>query len=645
MKSIIVTTAAACALATTAGLASYAGAQVPGEVRRANVGASGVESEDGAGQAAVSADGRFVAFASDAADLVPGDTNGDSDVFVRDRTTDVLQRVSVTSSGAEIRGDSMCPSLSADGRYVAFLSKGTNLLPNGNLPRPAVYVHDRQTRTTTLVSVALDGRLPDRASECPSISADGQRVAFASYATDLVAGDDNRVRDVFVRDLARGVTLLASVAADGGFPEADSMTPSLSADGRYVAFGSDAPDLLADVALPRSRRAFEVTRPHVYVRDLEAERTELVDVAHAHPLDAPDGYGTTPSISGDGRYVAFYSRAKNLAVGVDGEFDKIYVRDRVGGTTWIASVVDPTETDCGREGVDVQCKSGAKGRPAISADGRFVAFSSRTLFHLPANRWSGDQIYVFDNFGWRLRRLSVDPSGSPGEACSWDPAISGDGRVVAYASKSTVIVPDDEGVDVDVFVHERACDADGTCRPLAACPARPLTGCVAADGSLLRLGKQAPGRAGTDELYWRWTGPAGDKGFPDPAQGSYQLCVYGRSLALDVATAAAPACDGGGRPCWLKLGSGYKLLDPKGGLRSVTLSRKENGARIYVRGSGPLLDAPYLPVAASRGLVVQLQHAGSDRCWSADFPATAISRNVAGDAGGRRDGALVAMIP
>jgi hypothetical protein len=107
----------------------------------------------------------------------------------------------------------------------------------------------------------------------------------------------------------------------------------------------------------------------------------------------------------------------------------------------------------------------------------------------------------------------------------------------------------------------------------------------------------------------------------------------------------ATGCDGAARPCWRSFASGYKLFDPKGGLSSVTLSRNDDGARVHVRGGGALLDAAYLPVDGSRGLVVQLQDRTSGRCWSTSFPATAISRNVAGGTAARRSGALVAEIP
>lgn len=622
-------------------LASPALAQNAGTVTRASLTSLGRESNGQARAAAVSADGRFVAFESDASDLVPNDTNGDSDVFVRDRDSGVLERVSTTAAGSEAKGDSFCPTLSADGRWVAFLSRASNLAPGGANPlaRAMVYLHDRRDGSTVRISTAADGGVPDLDSECPSISDDGQRIAFASGARNLLATPSNEARDVYVHDRATRVTSRVSTSATGGDPNENSIAPAISGDGRFVVFQSWATDLLPEARLPMSRRAFADATPHVYLRDLESGETELVSVARAHPLQAPDGRSFTPGISDDGRYVAFRTTASNLATTSDGELEHIVVRDRLTGKTWDASPIDPLQSDCARDGQPFPCTAGSKGPPVLSGDGRFVAFASRSLRHLPANRWHGDQIYLFDNQSRRLRRLSVDRAGLEGDACSWTPALSANGRVLAYASKST-LVPDDEGHDVDVFAQDWTC-ADGACRTLAACPAEPAR-CSAASSSLVRLRKSRPGGARGDELYWRWDGPASAERFPDPTTGArYQLCVYSGSLQLDAAAPAAPRCARDDRPCWRSFAAGYKLAAPGGGLSSITLARDTSGERIVVRGEGPLLDAPYLPLGGKGGVIVQLQETGTGRCWDARFPATAIRRNQAAS-GGRGAGWLIA---
>src|SRR5207247_1588614 len=183
---------------------------------------------------------RFLAFASDATSLVPGDTNGNTDVFVHDRQTGTTERVSVDSAGHEGNGYSQQPAISADGRFVAFTSDATNLVPGDTNGVTDVFVHDRQTGTTERVSVDSAGNQGDRRSgnslSRPAISAGGRFVAFASDATTLVPGDTNGDVDVFVHDRETGTTeRVGERAVERPFGVTG---PSLSADGRFVAFAS-----------------------------------------------------------------------------------------------------------------------------------------------------------------------------------------------------------------------------------------------------------------------------------------------------------------------------------------------------------------------------------------------------------------------
>ncbi len=193
----------------------------------------------------ISADGRYVAFESVATDLVVGDGNGLADVFVRDLQTNTTVRVSVDTAGGDPDNVSMNASISADGRYVAFDSWATDLVLGDGNGMGDVFVRDLQTNTTTRVSVDTAGGDPDSWSMNPSISADGRYVAFGSNATDLVAGDGNGTLDIFVRDLQTNTTTRVSVGTAGGDPDSPSQFPSISADGRYVAFDSWATNLVA----------------------------------------------------------------------------------------------------------------------------------------------------------------------------------------------------------------------------------------------------------------------------------------------------------------------------------------------------------------------------------------------------------------
>src|SRR5947209_1614213 len=256
---------------------------------RVSVASDGTEGNDVSLGSALSADGRFVAFDSAATDLVAGDTNGVSDVFVHDRQTGTTERVSVASDGAQGNGSSglvtfaFPPALSADGRFVAFVSFATNLVASDTNGATDVFVHDRQTGTTERVSVASDGTEGNAASAGATLSADGRFVAFHSAATNLVAGDTNGTNDVFVHDRQTGTTERVSV---NGF----SAGPALSADGRFVAFHSTATNLVAGDTNGAT---------DVFVHDRQTGTTERVSVAS----DGTQGNDASsyPALSADGR--------------------------------------------------------------------------------------------------------------------------------------------------------------------------------------------------------------------------------------------------------------------------------------------------------------------------------------------------------
>src|SRR5438132_1318959 len=230
-----------------------AGAQT---TERVSVTSGGTEGNGASLGSALSADGRFVAFDSAATDLVAGDTNGVSDVFVHDRQTGTTERVSVASGGAQGNGSSgligfaFPPALSADGRFIAFVSFATNLVASDTNGATDVFVHDRQTGTTARVSVACGGGTQGNRNSggffvFPALSVDGRLVAFQSDATNLVVRDTNGATDVFVHDRQTGTTERVSVASGGSQGDSFSAGPVLSADGRFVAFHDTATNLVA----------------------------------------------------------------------------------------------------------------------------------------------------------------------------------------------------------------------------------------------------------------------------------------------------------------------------------------------------------------------------------------------------------------
>jgi Tol biopolymer transport system component len=220
---------------------------------------------------AISQDGRFVVFRSDANDLVAGDTNGVTDVFVRDRQSGTTECASVDSGGVSANGASSDAAISADGRFVAFTSTATNLVPGTSIVARRVFLRDLQSGTTELVSVRIGGADADAESYGPSLSADGRFAAFTSWLPDLAAGDTNGRADVFVRDRQAGTTEIASLGDSGQLGNEDCLLATISPDGNFVAFESAAADLV-----PADTNGFMVD---VFLRDRVAATTDLVSVS------------------------------------------------------------------------------------------------------------------------------------------------------------------------------------------------------------------------------------------------------------------------------------------------------------------------------------------------------------------------------
>jgi Ca2+-binding RTX toxin-like protein len=252
----------------------------------------------------ISPDGRFVAFRSAADDLVATDTNGLKDIFVRDLQIGTTTLVSVNKDGTDSGiGYSWANEISADGRFVAFVSWADNLVVTDTNGTADVFVRDLQLGTTTLVSVNNDGNdSGNRFSASPTISVDGRFVAFSSFANDLVVTDIGG-KNVFVRDLQRGITTLVSISKDGTDDgNGISYFPEISADGRFVAFYSEADNLVTT-----DTNGVE----DVFVRDLQRGTTILVS-ANKDKTDSGNGNSLYNTISADGRVVAFYSAADDL---------------------------------------------------------------------------------------------------------------------------------------------------------------------------------------------------------------------------------------------------------------------------------------------------------------------------------------------
>jgi Tol biopolymer transport system component len=409
---------------------------------RLSVDSSGAQADSSSSLPVLSADGRFVAFQSFATNLVPGDTNGKTDVFLCDRQSGAVERVSLENSGLQGNGESYSPALSADGRFVAFSSASTNLVVGDTNHIRDVFVRDRWSGTTTRVSVDSYGNEGFIESGDASISADGRMVAFYSLASTLVPFDTNDVGDIFVHDRQTGLTQRVSVDTAGVEANAETSTPAVSGDGRFVAFGSAASNLVAG----DTNGGWDI-----FVRDLANQTTARVS------LDSAGQQGNLPSVgqalSFDGRYLAFGSSASNLVPGDTNGVADLFLRDLWSGTTERVSL-----------GWQGQQANGASSACALSADGSRLFFASHASNLVPGDSNACTDLFLRDLQAGTLERLSVSSSGGQGNLSSWFPALSADGRFAAFASYASNLVAGDTNVAVDVFARDL-----GAPPPLAMC--------------------------------------------------------------------------------------------------------------------------------------------------------------------------------
>jgi Tol biopolymer transport system component len=407
----------------------------------------------------LSADGRYVAFASVSPFVVAGqvDANGTYDVFLHDRVArkTILASHTRVSAGAAANGLSMSPILSADGRYVAFFSNATNLVPGTSDPekRFSLYLFDRQASTVVLVARTELNLDPERTIPPDlQMSPDGRWLAFSSPAVNLVPGqqdqaprpDGTRTDDVFLWDRITGNTLLVSRSTRGPATTGDaaSIRPVLSAYGRYVLFISAAGDLVQGQT--ESQDSFDV-----FLFDRVEDKTTLVSHAQNSALQAVSGGDC--AMTPDGRFIVFGSKAGDLdPLFVDNSGNwNLYLHDRNLGTirriTGFSNFVRPA--------------------PSLSADGRFIAFASDGTPISGIIPTSDSQIYLYDRVTTGLRLVTLN-SGAKDRAAhgeSRDPVLSTDGRYLAFLSRSDELVSGQtrtqDWSDYDLFFFDRIAGA------------------------------------------------------------------------------------------------------------------------------------------------------------------------------------------
>lgn len=352
-----------------------------GTTTRVSMSSSGAQGNGASDQPSISADGRYVAFRSAATNLVTGDTNAKTDIFVKDLQTGTLTRASVSSSGAQSNNTSDSPAISGDGRYVAFASPATNLVTGDTNAKADVFLRDRQANTTTRLSVSTLGAQANNTSESPDISEDGTRIVFSSTATNLVTGDTNAKRDVFLRDRGVNTTTRLSVSSTGAQANNVSELPVISGGGSAVAFESTATNLVAGGT---------AALRNIFVRRIAAATTELVSLAEDVP-GYPDRQlyyaASSASISSTGALVGFstldFATPEDTSYAAD-----VFVRDTTTSTTTLVSV-----GTLGEAGSDASTASG------ISSTGAVVAFVSAATEFAPGDSNAATDVFARASLG------------------------------------------------------------------------------------------------------------------------------------------------------------------------------------------------------------------------------------------------------
>ena len=400
--------------------------------RRMSVASNGAQSNSSSSFSAVSQNGRYVTFDSLATNLIGLDTNGVSDIFLRDRKTGKTRRMSVRSNGTQGNGSSQFPDISGSGRFVTFQSSASNLVPGDTNGTTDIFVRDRQRNKTTRVSTRSNGNQANSASTFPRISADGRFVAFESNASNLVPGDGNGTTDIFVKDRKTGKTRRVNVRSNGTQANNPSNHADISPNGRYVSFTSSATNLASGDTNGTT---------DVFLHDRKNKKTKRASLGNA---GEGNGQSLLSTVSNKGQ-VAFVSQATNLVGGDTNATLDIFVRNTKANNTRRVSI--------STAGVQANNQSPAAWRPQISGSGRYVLFESHATNLVANDTNAAPDVFVRDRKQNRTRRVSVRFDGSQANSTSFIADITNDGKFVTFLSSATNLVAGDTNATSDIFLR------------------------------------------------------------------------------------------------------------------------------------------------------------------------------------------------
>lgn len=365
----------------------------------------------------ISANGQHITFASDASDLVNNDNNGVSDIFTYDVTTKVIQRISATIDGQETNIHSNYPSISTDGRFIAYLL---------GFSRGSVHLYDRDTNETTLISRGLNGAAADGVSRDPKISDDGRFITFTSEANNLVTNDNNESNDFFIYDRTTDTTSLVSLTNNGEYIS----NAVMSEDGRYIAFGSPAQDLVPNDTNQHS---------DIFVRDRLIGETVRVSVSSSGVQ--ANSFSFIRDISANGRYIVFTTEADNLvSLTYPDKEENLFIHDMATRQTTQVSRVDSEEEYI----ADAD----------IIDDGRYVAFTSTDIYPPNVVDNVNPNAYLLDRQLDTVDLISISSTGDPADGYSYQVSISSDGKKIAFTSVAANLDERLTGSEFNIYFHE-----------------------------------------------------------------------------------------------------------------------------------------------------------------------------------------------
>jgi Tol biopolymer transport system component len=408
--------------------------QIITNLERVSVNSLGEEGNNESSRPVVSGDGRYVVFSSLATNLVPTDTNVflGWDIFVHDREIGETTLVSVSSTSEQGNAPSTTPDVSADGRYVVFDSLATNLVVSDTNNIDDVFLYDRQTKTTVRVSVSSTGEQGNNYSHSPTISADGRYIVFTSNANNLVPDDTNNQPDIFVHDRVLGTTERVSINSQGEEGDYSSHSGRLSADGRYVVFTSYANNLV-----PGDTNSEQ----DVFVHDRLNRQTNRISISSLGVQGNADSLNG--DISASGRYVVFTSVATNLVTIPLNSSMNVFLHDRSTGQTVLIS-----QNTMGIAG------NHWSGFARLSGDEQFIIFHSQASNLVTGDNNGFNDVFVFERSTGYLVRVNTTPGGDQGNGNSGQGASDDTGRIVVFESEANNLVLNDSNNRPDIFVGE-----------------------------------------------------------------------------------------------------------------------------------------------------------------------------------------------